>query len=99
MCNYMEKCTNCNKKFSKGQVIKSSFLAYRNIKCSNCGALYEHATSNRVLIGFIAVLSLGTAYLIDKYYNWGVKMFILAAIMVVLLTAMVSGFLRFKKVS
>jgi len=94
----MEKCTNCNKKFSLGQVIKSSFLAYRIVKCSNCGALYEHPTSNRALIGFIAVLSLGTAYLIDKYYNWGVKMFLLAAIMVVLLTAVVSVFLRFKRV-
>ncbi|WP_188370565.1 TIGR04104 family putative zinc finger protein [Muriicola marianensis] len=94
----MEKCTNCHKKFSIGQVVKSSFLAYRNIKCSNCGTHYEHAISNKFLIGFIGVVSLVVVFTIDAYYNWGSGKFLLVAIMVFALTAMVSGFLRFKKV-
>jgi CXXC-20-CXXC protein len=95
----MKKCSNCHKAFSKKQIVISSWLAYRNIQCSNCGTQYEHSMANRLVIGLIALITITATLLTGNHYKMGTEKFFLAAIVVAMLTAAFSGLLRFKKVN
>ena len=93
----MKKCANCNHPFSKGKLLLSVWLVYKDLRCSKCGAKYEHATYNKLLVGLLTVVALVTAFLIDDYYNLGSLTFLIAAILLVILTSLSVLFLKFKK--
>jgi CXXC-20-CXXC protein len=43
------KCDNCKNDFSYSSILKSFWIGYTNIKCAQCGAIYEHKMFNRLL--------------------------------------------------
>lgn len=95
----MARCTHCNTPIPKSQILKSCSLAYRDIKCSKCGAVYEHTFSNKVLIASEIALSLAVAFLISNYLNLeGIITYLIAATLAVLSTYLTAPWLEFKKV-
>lgn len=45
----MQRCTNCQQKFKWSQFFQSLWLAFRPVKCRNCGTLHKVANASRLL--------------------------------------------------
>lgn len=54
MC--MQNCSNCNQKFTFGQLFKSFWCNYKPIECTNCKTQYRHTTKNKTLGGISGAL-------------------------------------------
>lgn len=94
----MEKCSVCSAKISRWEIIKSVFLIWRNVKCSNCGAEFEHKTKNKILIGLITMPVVVFFMELGKRYDLGSEKFAYALIVIFLITMLFSKQLRFKRV-
>ncbi|MUV38743.1 hypothetical protein JNUCC1_02614 [Lentibacillus sp. JNUCC-1] len=53
----MQKCLNCNRRFSWGQVYRSFLgLLYGSIECHHCGAKHKITISGRFIVTALTVL-------------------------------------------
>ena len=82
----MKNCPNCDSPFSKKQVLRSNLFGYYKLKCSSCGAQYEHTFKDRLLVVILPFLSCLAAALISKHFNLSIPLyFIMTGILVLLL--------------
>jgi len=95
----MKNCPNCNKAFSKGQVIRSKWFGYYKLKCSNCGAQYEHTFKDRLVVALIPTISFFSVYLIAKLYNlsFSYYLLIIAGIFAVLVAMFISRGFKYER--
>lgn len=45
----MQRCAKCHQKFKWSQLFQSLWLAFRHVKCRNCGTLHKVANASRLL--------------------------------------------------
>ncbi|MBO0589022.1 hypothetical protein I2484_17140 [Sporosarcina sp. E16_8] len=51
----MQKCDHCNTPFTYGEINKSLWLAYRPIKCRQCGTKHKVLIASRFVLSIIVV--------------------------------------------
>ncbi|NBC24280.1 MAG: hypothetical protein GVX78_01530 [Bacteroidetes bacterium] len=57
------KCENCNDEFNYLGLLKSFWFGFTNIRCGQCGAIFEHKMFNRILGALTIGLALVITYL------------------------------------
>jgi CXXC-20-CXXC protein len=70
----MKKCPNCNNSFSKRQVVRSKWLGYYKLKCSSCGAQYEHTFKERLLVALVPAITIILTFIISNFYNFSMTL-------------------------
>ena len=92
------KCDKCNNDFNYLSLLKSFWFGYTNIRCGQCGAIFEHKIFNRMLGGFNVGLSLLISNIIfeDKNILHTIIGFISIAILLSLVNPLIMKFNRIK---
>ena len=90
------KCDNCNNDFNYLSRLKSFWLGYKNIRCEQCGAIFEHKMFNRILGALNIGLSLLISNIIfeDKNILYTIIGFISIAILLSLISPFIMKFNR-----
>ncbi|WP_412177870.1 TIGR04104 family putative zinc finger protein [Sporosarcina sp. YIM B06819] len=64
----LQKCNHCNAQFTRGEINKSLWLAYRPIVCTQCGTKHKVLIASRLLSVVVTVpFALLGIYLVNNY--------------------------------
>jgi len=98
----MADCLKCKTALSLKKILKSLWLGYQDIECSQCKTMYEHKFKNRIITSICIVPGLFIANLVINYFS-GELLFkslvalIIAFIFSFFLSVLISRFLNSKK--
>ena len=99
----MADCLKCKTALSIKKILKSLWLGYQDIECSQCKTMYEHKFKNRIITSICIVPGLFIANLVMNYFP-GELLFkslvalIIAFIFSFFLSVLSSRFITFKEV-
>jgi CXXC-20-CXXC protein len=99
----MADCLNCKTALSFKKILKSLWLGYQDIECSQCKTIHEHKFKNRIITSICMIPVLFIVNLVMNYFP-GELLFkslvalIIAFIFSFFLSVLSSRFLTFKEV-
>ncbi|MBT8314425.1 MAG: hypothetical protein KJP26_08180 [Maribacter sp.] len=87
----MQRCNNCEQKFSKRQVYKSFWLGYKSFECPNCKSKSEHSFKNRWIGGLCVGLSVFAGGIVQSWVelSFGYEM-LLGTLLIIFLLSILS---------
>ena len=64
----MAGCLNCKTALSFKKILKSLWLGYQDIECSQCKTIHEHKFKNRIITSICMIPVLFIANLVMNYF-------------------------------
>lgn len=93
----MQRCAECNQAFKWNQLYKSLWLAFKPVRCRNCGTVHKVASASRLLVALLLLVPV--IYISIFMQNLGLVEVILPIAAVIVLVSLGLPFLlKYEKV-